>query len=151
MEVVLDGTRRLELDCVMQQDREHVRVRLWPRGGGGGGGVPGLEHAWALDFRHPLYPAPSDARLQGGGHGLVRSPMPGRISRVNRKAGDSVEEGDVVVVMEAMKMEHSIKAPCQGRIMELGHKPGDVVEDGAILFLVSDGVDDDASEQQLSS
>jgi 3-methylcrotonyl-CoA carboxylase alpha subunit len=143
MDVVLDRSLRLALHCVMQQDREHIRVRMWPLG------VPG-EHAWSLDLRHPLYPASSDARLQGTGQGLVRSPMPGKISRVNCSVGDSVEEGEVVVVMEAMKMEHSIKAPCQGRILELGYNPGDVVEDGAILFLVNDDVDDDASEQ-LSS
>jgi acetyl/propionyl-CoA carboxylase alpha subunit len=144
MDVIIDETFRLKLVCAMQQDQDLIRVRMWPSG-------LADEYAWALDIRNPLCPTSSDAKLQGTGLGLVKSPMPGKISRVNFAVGDLVEEGVVVVVMEAMKMEHSIKAPCHGRILELGYKPGDVVQDGAVLFLVNDELDDEASEQGLPS
>ena len=49
--------------------------------------------------------------LSGGGGNEIKSQMPGRILTVNVAVGDTVEKGDVVLVMEAMKMENPLKAP----------------------------------------
>jgi 3-methylcrotonyl-CoA carboxylase alpha subunit len=142
LDVIVDKSRKIQATCAMVQDQDCIRVRMWPRG-------LADEYAWELDLRHPLLPRSSDGIHRGGGLGLVKSPMPGKISRVNFKVGDAVEHGEVVVVMEAMKMEHSIKAPFGGTILELGYKAGVVVDDGVVLFIVDDGTDD-VQEQNLS-
>jgi biotin carboxyl carrier protein len=64
--------------------------------------------------------------------GLV-APMPGRIRRTFVSAGDKVEKGQVVLVIEAMKMEHAIRAPRDGIVTRLEHAEGDLVEAGTVL------------------
>ncbi len=73
-------------------------------------------------------------RADAGGSGhRVLSPMPGRIVLVKVKAGDAVVEGQEVLVMEAMKMEMSLKAPRDGIVAEVRAASGDVVEGDAAL------------------
>jgi 3-methylcrotonyl-CoA carboxylase alpha subunit len=64
--------------------------------------------------------------------GLV-APMPGRIRRTFVHPGDRVEKGQVVLVIEAMKMEHAIRAPRDGVVTRLDHAEGDLVEAGTVL------------------
>ncbi|MEO8348864.1 MAG: biotin/lipoyl-containing protein, partial [Acidobacteriota bacterium] len=66
------------------------------------------------------------------GTGLT-APMPGRIRRTLVRPGDSVQRGQVVLVLEAMKMEHAIRAPRDGTVTRLDHAEGDLVEAGAVL------------------
>ncbi len=61
------------------------------------------------------------------------APMMGRIARVNAKNGDAVAQGDVVIVMDSMKMELRVLAPCAGMLRGLGVKLDDMVERGALL------------------
>ncbi len=61
------------------------------------------------------------------------APMPGTIVAVMVNAGDHVEQGQPLLVMEAMKMEHTIKAPADGTVTEVYFSEGDLVEDGAEL------------------
>jgi propionyl-CoA carboxylase alpha chain len=68
--------------------------------------------------------------------GSLHAPMPGRVTRVEVEAGDSVEAGQVLLVMEAMKMEHTLRAPYGGTIAEVDCSPGDQVEAGAVLVVV---------------
>ena len=68
--------------------------------------------------------------------GTIKSPMPGKISRINCNVGDIVNEGDVLLVMEAMKMEHIIKSPISGTVSELRCNALDVVKDGKVLVTV---------------
>jgi len=63
--------------------------------------------------------------------------MPGRIVKVSVSQGDSVEQGDTVCVVEAMKMEHVVKAPCDGVVEELHAYQGAQVEDGQVLAVVA--------------
>jgi hypothetical protein len=63
----------------------------------------------------------------------VRAQMPGKILRVNVKAGDAVEKGQSLLVMEAMKMENEIKAPQSGKIGAIKVIEGQAVETGADL------------------
>jgi biotin carboxyl carrier protein len=64
--------------------------------------------------------------------GLV-APMPGRIRRTLVETGQEIAKGDVVLVLEAMKMEHVIRAPHDGVVTRIEHREGDLVEAGAVL------------------
>jgi biotin carboxyl carrier protein len=67
----------------------------------------------------------------------VESPMPGKVVRVLVKQGDHVEEGQGLVVVEAMKMENELKSPKAGVVAELHAQEGQAVEAGAKLAVVS--------------
>ncbi|MEH6448796.1 MAG: biotin carboxylase N-terminal domain-containing protein [Oleispira sp.] len=62
-------------------------------------------------------------------HGL-HAPMNGCLTEVRVQAGDAVASGDILVIMEAMKMEHTIKAPHDGTIAEIFFKQGDLIDEG---------------------
>ena len=79
-------------------------------------------------------PAPAAAPAPAGGT-KVTSPMPGTILSVNFQNGQSVKRGDVLFILEAMKMENEIMAPCDGKITVAVTK-GSAVETGALLATV---------------
>jgi 3-methylcrotonyl-CoA carboxylase alpha subunit len=68
--------------------------------------------------------------------GHLRSPMPGLVLDVRAQPGDRVEAGTVLVVLEAMKMEHSLGAPWTGTVSAVAVKPGDRVEEGVELVVL---------------
>ena len=81
--------------------------------------------------------------LAGSGHegeagNLVVAPMPGLIKKISAKTGDAVSEGDALLVLEAMKMEHTLIAPRDGIIAEMNAEAGDQVEDGTVLVVLED-------------
>ena len=65
--------------------------------------------------------------------GALLAPMPGKIIAINASQGDGVEAGQVLLVMEAMKMEHSLVAPFSGQLIKLAYGLGDQVPDGALI------------------
>jgi 3-methylcrotonyl-CoA carboxylase alpha subunit len=69
--------------------------------------------------------------------GHLRSPMPGLVLDVRAQPGDRVEAGTVLVVLEAMKMEHSLGAPWSGTVSAVAVKPGDRVEEGVELVVLA--------------
>ena len=69
--------------------------------------------------------------------GRLSAPMPGKVVSFAVKAGDTVAKGQVLAVMEAMKMEHTIAAPSDGVVAELLYAPGDQVAEGAELLKLS--------------
>lgn len=69
----------------------------------------------------------------GESHAGLVAPMPGRIRRALVRRGDEVTRGQVVLILEAMKMEHAIRAPQDGVVTRLEHGEGDLVEAGAVL------------------
>ena len=74
----------------------------------------------------------------GLGRGLeIISPMPSRVVKILKKKGDDVEQGEAVVIVEAMKMESDLKSPQSGRIKTLKVKEGDAVEANAVLAVLS--------------
>ena len=75
--------------------------------------------------------AQEDSNEHAGG---LTAPMPGKIISISVKAGDKVKSGDALLVMEAMKMEHTIHAPSDGTVEELFFDVGDQVGDGAELI-----------------
>ncbi|MFT5726325.1 MAG: pyruvate carboxylase subunit B [Desulforhopalus sp.] len=64
---------------------------------------------------------------------LLLAPMPGMIVSYAKKAGDTVQKGDPIVVLEAMKMENSLTAPCDGTVQGITFVSGDTVAKGAVL------------------
>ena len=66
----------------------------------------------------------------------VNTSMPGRIVKILMKEGDEVEEGQAVLILEAMKMQNEIKSPQRGHISKICPKAGDSVETGALLFTI---------------
>ena len=66
----------------------------------------------------------------------VKTSMPGRIVKVLLKKGEKVEEGQAVLILEAMKMQNEIKSPRTGRIIKIGPKASESVETGSLLFTV---------------
>ena len=80
-------------------------------------------------------PAPAAASLAAGE--VVKSPMPGNILKINVTQGQAVKEGDVLIVLEAMKMENEIVATKSGTVSQVVVNHGAVVETGSHLVVIA--------------
>ena len=67
----------------------------------------------------------------------VTDPMPGNILKVNVTAGQAVKEGDLLLVLEAMKMENEIFAPCNGTVAQVLVSKGSTVDTGATMVVLN--------------
>ncbi len=83
----------------------------------------------------PSVAAPAAAPIAGNGTS-VKSPLPGTITAVNVKVGDKVNNGDTVVVLEAMKMQNNIEAETTGTITSVAVSAGDSVMEGSVLVTI---------------
>ncbi len=84
----------------------------------------------------PAAPAAPAASVQAGTT-PVNSPMPGTILDVKVAVGQAVKEGDLLVILEAMKMENEIYAPCAGTVAQVLTSKGASVDTGAPLVTIS--------------
>ncbi|WP_370616758.1 biotin carboxylase N-terminal domain-containing protein [Mumia qirimensis] len=91
----------------------------------------------------PRFTDPADQVVAGS----LLAPMPGSVVSVGVHAGQSVSQGDVVVVLEAMKMQHTITAPTDGVVTELAVAAGSQVESGAVLAVIEAGTDEDGTDE----
>jgi biotin carboxyl carrier protein len=66
----------------------------------------------------------------------VQVPITGKIISVNVKAGDAVQEGDIICVLESMKMENPILAPTGGTIAQIGVAPDQTVKPGDTIAVI---------------
>ena len=67
---------------------------------------------------------------------MVNSPLPGVVLSINKNVGDTVNKGDTVMILEAMKMENNIEATASGKIVKFLAQKGDSVLEGAPLFVI---------------
>ncbi len=81
----------------------------------------------------PRFSLPGDTPTPGG----LTAPMPGRVLNVLIEVGDSVTRGQVLMILEAMKMEHRITAPADGVVMSIPAVSGDQVQLGAVLVTLA--------------
>ena len=89
----------------------------------------------------PAQPAPAkqeavSAAPAAASGTLLLAPMPGMIVKYEKNVGDSVKQGDTVVVLEAMKMENALPAPCDGTITAIDFDSGDSITKGAVLCVI---------------
>jgi 3-methylcrotonyl-CoA carboxylase alpha subunit len=138
-----DTGYEIELDGARRTLRGHVdaggRVRAWLDDRAFAGEViargalrdvfaNGARHAFEL---HDPMLHEVDAEVHGGG---LAAPMPGKVIAVLVQAGVKVEKGAPLVIMEAMKMEHTINAPAAGTVKEILYAAGEQVAEGAELI-----------------
>ena len=81
--------------------------------------------------------APAAAGVTVSGGEAVTAPMPGNILKVNVTVGQAVKEGDLLVVLEAMKMENEIFAPCNGTVAQVLVSKGSTVDTGATMVVLN--------------
>lgn len=117
--------------------------RVWIEADGAGEWVEGkwLRGELWVHFRGETRKLESSAKDFGGGQSGrakedVASPMPGKVTKVLCKAGQKVSVGDVLVVMEAMKMEYSLKSDVAGEVQKLECQAGDQVSLGKVLVRI---------------
>ena len=80
-------------------------------------------------------PAPAPAPAPAGAS-VVEAPMPGKILKISVAVGASVSSGDVLLILEAMKMENEISAPVSGTVREIRAREGDSVNTGDVLIVL---------------
>lgn len=82
-------------------------------------------------------PAPvvSPAAAPAGGE-KITAPMPGTILSVNVQNGAAVKKGDILFILEAMKMENEIMSPCDGTVLSVNTSKGAAVESGTLLCVI---------------
>lgn len=98
-----------------------------------GSAAPAVQTAAPAQVAAPAAPAPA---APAGGE-AISAPMPGTIVSVNVTAGQSVKSGEVVAVLEAMKMENEIVAPKDGTVSAIHVSKGESVDSGAPLITLN--------------
>jgi acetyl-CoA/propionyl-CoA carboxylase biotin carboxyl carrier protein len=119
--------------------RRYYRAQTGPTTAADGDAVLWLSragHTWALTAQRA--PSSRGASLTAaiGGDGIVRSPMPGTVVAVLAEAGQQVTSGQPLVIVEAMKMEHTVTARADGVVTELAAKAGQQVRMDEILAVI---------------
>ena len=112
------------------------------------GGAPVAAPAPKAAAPTPVAPAPTPAASTaaapapavGGpipeGAITVKAPMPGKISALKAETGKAVKRGDIILVLEAMKMQNDITATADGTLHEIRVNPGDNVKTGDVLAVI---------------
>lgn len=73
------------------------------------------------------------SKRSAGHAGGLTSPMPGKIFKVIKEAGSEVKKGETILILEAMKMEHSIRSDKDGKVKKINFKVGELVQGGVTL------------------
>ncbi len=100
---------------------------------GGAGSAAAPKPAAAPKAAAPKAAPKPAAQTGAAGAVKVNAPMPGKILSVKASAGQAVKKGEVIMILEAMKMENEIVAPQDGTIAGINVSAGDSVEAGAVL------------------
>ncbi len=99
----------------------------------GTGSAAPAKQAAAPKKAAPAAPKAAQGASAGQGATKVNAPMPGKILSVKVSAGQAVKKGDVLMILEAMKMENEVVAPSDGTIASIDVTEGSSVEAGAVL------------------
>jgi pyruvate carboxylase subunit B len=67
----------------------------------------------------------------------LKAPMPGMIISFEKKVGDAINQGEIVVILEAMKMENALPSPASGTLKAINYKSGDSVAKNDILCIIA--------------
>ena len=134
MNVVINGSEKFSLTTAMREVDGQFQICLWPKSVS----LRNKGHYfWEVQVPNPRVPSsPTSLASALSGTGIVLAPMPGKISKIRFEVGNSIQEGDVLIVMEAMKMEHTVKATTSGVVERIDCKVGDVVADQTVLVAV---------------
>ena len=81
-------------------------------------------------------PAPQATPVPAGAGSPVKAPLPGTITEVKVNIGDTIKVGDVVLVLEAMKMQNNIESEYEGTVTSITTKQGETVMEGAVLMTI---------------
>ena len=81
-------------------------------------------------------PEPKEEPATSGSGTSVTAPMPGMVIKYGKNVGDSINEGETIVVIEAMKMENALPAPASGVVKAINFSSGDSVAKGDILAVI---------------
>ena len=81
-------------------------------------------------------PTPQPAAVPAGAGAPVKAPLPGTITDIKVTVGQQVAQGDVLLILEAMKMQNNIEAEQSGKVTSIVVKPGDTVMEGAVLLTI---------------
>ena len=81
-------------------------------------------------------PAPKAAAPVAAGATTVSAPMPGKVLSVNCKVGDAVKAGDVLMILEAMKMQNEIMAPADGTVSDVRVSANQTVSTGDVMIVL---------------
>lgn len=85
----------------------------------------------------PVAAAPAAASPAATGAGTpIKAPLPGTITELKVNVGDKVNNGDVVVILEAMKMQNNIESEYTGTVTSIAVKQGETVMEGAVLLTI---------------
>ena len=122
-----DGDPRVLREVTAEVDGRRYEVRLW---------VPDVAAAAAAPGRAGTRPQKPRASMAGTGSGTVTVPMQGTIVKVLVAAGDEVEVGQTICVLEAMKMENTIAAEKAGTVTEVKVSAGDSVGTGDVIAVI---------------
>ena len=79
----------------------------------------------------------SQTRSSSAKSGTISSPIPGKVVSIHISVGDEVEEGSVLMILEAMKMQNEVQAPISGTIAELNCQTGDNIEANSPLVVIT--------------
>ena len=93
--------------------------------------------AEAPEAEAPKKEAPKAAAAPAGNGEQIKSPMPGTILKVAVSNGQAVKKGDLVCILEAMKMENEIFAPCDGTVTSVTVSQGATVSSGDVLCTIA--------------
>ncbi|MCX7746497.1 MAG: biotin/lipoyl-binding protein [Clostridia bacterium] len=96
----------------------------------------GTQAVQAAPVAAPKAAPKADASVPAGA-GTVTAPMPGTILKVNVNTGDTVKKGQVLLILEAMKMENEITAPQDGKVASVNVEKGSAVSVGDVLVSIS--------------
>jgi biotin carboxyl carrier protein len=84
----------------------------------------------------PVAPAPAAPPVAAGAGSPIKSPLPGTVTELKVNVGDTVKQGDVVLVLEAMKMQNNIESEYNGTVTSITVKQGETVMEGAVLLTI---------------